>query len=122
MSFIIKFISLNERDKIAILNEKKPDDRISKAEILKRKMKIKIIVLFVISALLILLCWYYVTAFAAVFKSSQGTYILSVLGAFILCNIWPCITSLIAPIFRIKSLKDGNSECMYKFSKVISYF
>jgi hypothetical protein len=121
MSFIIKFISLNERDKIAILNEKKPDDRISKAEILKRKMKIKIIVLFVISALLILLCWYYVTAFAAVFKSSQGTYILSVLGAFILCNIWPCITSLIAPALRIPSLKNG-SECQYKASQIIAYF
>ena len=121
MSFIIKFISLNEKDKISILNENKSDDRKSKAELLKRKMRIKIIILFIISALLMLLCWYYVTAFGAIFRNSQGKYILNVLGAFILCNLWPCITSLIAPALRIKSIENG-SECQYKASQIIAYF
>ena len=83
---------------------------------------IKIIVLFAISGLLICLCWYYVAAFCAVFKNSQGNYLVNVLGAFIVCNLWPCVTSLIAPIFRIKSIKDGNAKCMYKFSQIIAYF
>ena len=122
MNLIIRFISLSERDIYKIMQEKNPDDRKSLYEKVKRILKIKIIVLFAISGLLICLCWYYVAAFCAVFKNSQGNYLVNVLGAFIVCNLWPCVTSLIAPIFRIKSIKDGNAKCMYKFSQIIAYF
>ena len=78
--------------------------------------------MFAVSAILIILCWYYVAAFCAVFKNSQGHYFINLAVSFIVCNIWPCVTSLIAPIFRIKSIKDGNAKCMYKFSQIIAYF
>ena len=121
MSFIVRFVSLSERDIMSIKRIKEQDDRISKAEKTKLNLKIKIIVLFVISGLLIGLCWYYVAAFCAVFKNSQVNYFINAFAAFLVCNIWPCVTSLIAPIFRIKSIRNKNSECMYKFSQIIAY-
>ena len=83
-------------------------------------MKIKLYILFAVSAILIGISWYYVSAFCAVFKNSQGHYFVNLLVAFIVCNIWPCVTSLIPPIFRKKAL-DSASECMYTFSQIISY-
>ena len=122
MNFIIRFISLSERDINKALPEKNPDNRKAILEGIRLKLKTKIIILFIISGLLLALCWYYVAAFCAVFKNSQGHYLLNVLWTFMICNLWPFVTSLIAPIFRIKSLKDGKSPCMYKFSQIIAYF
>ena len=122
MNYIVRFVALSERDINKVINNKKEDDRKSTAFKTKQSIKIKTYILFVIASLLIGLCWYYVAAFCAVFKNSQGHYFINVLVAFIVCNIWPCVTSLIAPIFRIKSIRDGNSECMYKFSQIIAYF
>ena len=123
MNFIVRLISLSERDINKINNEKNPDNRMALAEKTKRALKVKLIILFIISGLLIGLCWYYVAAFCAVFKNSQWHYFINVLAAFIVCNLWPFVTSLIAPCFRIPSLKsDKKRECMYKFSQIISYF
>ena len=122
MNLLIRFISLSERDIHKSMEEKNPDKRAALLEGIKRKLKKKIIILFIISGLLIGLCWYYVAAFCAVFKNSQGNYLVNVLWTFVICNLWPCVTSLIAPLFRIKSLRNGESKCMYKFSQIIAYF
>ena len=121
MNFIVRFVSLSERDISKITQEKNPDQRKALAEKTRRALKIKLIILFAISGLLIGLCWYYVSAFCAVFKNSQGHYFTNLLIAFVVCNIWPCVTSLIPPIFRKKSLDDATSPCMYKFSQIIAY-
>ena len=121
MSLIVRFVSLNERD-IAKIIQSPRDERRKLATNLSKVAKIKLFVLYAVSGFLIGLCWYYVAAFCAVFKNSQGHYLVNVLWTFIICNLWPCVTSLIAPIFRIKSLKNGNSPCMYKFSQIIAYF
>ena len=121
MNFIVRLISLNPKDMQNLINEKDKSDRKSKAKKLRECLNIKLIILFNVSALLIGLCWYYVAAFCAIFKNSQCHYLMTVFGTFILCNIWPCVTSLFAPMFRIPSLKKENSECMYKFSQIISY-
>ena len=122
MNLLVRFVSLSERDLHKAMQEMNPDNRRAILEGIKRKLKMKLNIVFSISACLIALCWYYVAAFCAVFKNSQGHYLVNVLWTFIICNLWPCVTSLIAPIFRIRSLKNGNSPCMYKFSQIIAYF
>ena len=119
MMYIVRFVSLSERDvtKIKCENNNK-QELIEKT---KKLMKIKAIILFIVSALLIGFCWYYVAAFCAVFKNSQGHYLTNVLFAFIVCNIWPFVTSLIAPILRFKAIK-GDNQCLYKASQIIAYF
>ena len=122
MNLIVRFICLNERDINKIINEKNPDQRKTLVEILKRNSRIKLVMLYIVAGLLISLCWYYVSAFCAVFKNSQGHYFINVLVAFIVCNIWPCVTSFIPVFLRKKALDDGTSETLYKISQIISLF
>ena len=114
MSLLIKFISLSGKDIIKAKKDKKSADKIKKC------IKIKTGIVFGISALLIILFWYYVSAFCCVFKNSQVQYFLNVAGAFILCNIWPFVTSLLSPPLRIYGIKH-KSPCAYKASQIIAY-
>ena len=114
MNLIINLISLNERDIYKI--KKKP----KLLEQTKECIKIKILILFFISFVLIGLCWYYVSAFCAVFKNSQGHYFINALIAFIVCNIWPFVICLITTSFR----KYGfikKSSFLYRTSKILAY-
>jgi hypothetical protein len=120
MNFIVRFVSLSDRDISLINNEKNTDNRSALIDRARRLLKIKLYIIFAVAGILITLCWYYVAAFCAVFKNSQGHYFINLTVAFLVCNIWPCVTSLIPPIFRYKGLNDG-SECMYKFSQIIAY-
>ena len=121
MSLIVRFVSLNERD-IAKIIQSPRDERRKLATNLSKVAKIKLFVLYAVSGFLIGLCWYYVAAFCAVFKNSQGHYFVNVLVAFIICNLWPCVTSLIPAYLRKKALDNGASETLYKVSQIISYF
>ena len=120
MGIIVRFVSLNERDIVKITQEENPEQRKTLAEKARRTSKIKMILLYVIAGLLILLCWYYVAAFCAVFKNSQGHYFVNWLVAFIVCNIWPCVTTLISTSLRHKALQTGISETLYKISQIVS--
>ena len=114
MNFLVQFVSLSGRDLLRIKKDNKLADKI------KKKIIIKTFILLGVSIALIALCWYYVAAFCAVFKNSQGHYFINVFVAFLVCNIWPCVTSLIAPALRRYSFKK-NSSCMYKASKIVAY-
>ena len=113
-NLLIKFVSLSEHDLLEIKKNPKKKDAMAK------KIKIKTIILFSVSFVLIGLFWYYVSAFCAIFKNSQGHYFTNVLVAFIVCNLWPCVTTLIAPAMRKYAFKN-DSSCMYKASQIVAY-
>jgi len=120
MNFIVRFVTLSERDISKINCETNAENKKKLCESTKKILKIKLIILFSISFVLLGICWYYVAAFCAVFKNSQGHYFINVFVAFLVCNIWPCVTSLIPPIFRKYGI-NNNSSCMYKASQIIAY-
>jgi len=121
MNLIVRFICLNERDINKILHESNPEHRKTLSEKARRLSKLLLFIFFGVAAILIVICWYYVSAFCAVFKNSQGRYFLNVFISFLVCNIWPCVTSLIPAFLRKKALDDG-SETLYNVSKIISIF
>ena len=120
-SLIIRFVSLNEREISKIIQLNNLDERKKLAKKMKQISKIKLIILYAISGVLIMLFWYYLSAFCAVFKNSQGHYFTNVLVSFIICNIWPCVTSLIPSFLRTKALQNKN-ETLYKISQIVAYF
>ena len=121
MNLIVRFVCLNERDINKVLQESNPEERKSLSEKARRLSKLLLFIFFGVAAILIGICWYYVSAFCAVFKNSQGRYFLNVFIAFLVCNIWPCVTSLIPAFLRKKAL-DNGSETLYNVSKIISIF
>ena len=80
MNFIVRYVSLSERDISKINYESNFENNKKKlCDKTKKILKMKLIILFAISGTLITLCWYYVAAFYAVFKNSQSHYFVNVL-------------------------------------------
>jgi len=118
---IVRYVCLNERDISKVLSETHPTDREAMAKKVKKSSNVKLIILYAVSGLLILLCWYYVSAFCAIFKNSQKNYLINFFICFLVCNLWPFVTCWIPTIMRRKAL-DRNNECLYKASQIVSIF
>ena len=118
MSFIARFFVLSERDIHQIL-QLKGDERNNKISSTMKALKIKSIIFFILSFIIIGVCWYYVSAFCAIFKNSQIRYLINTLIAFIICNLWPVVTTAITVGLRKLSLSK-KSPCLYKVSQVVS--
>ena len=93
-NLIIRFVSLNEREISKIIQKKDEKQRKELSNKMAKIAKIKLIVLYIISGILLALFRYYISAFCAVFKNSQGHYFTNVLVSFIIFNLCPCVISL----------------------------
>ena len=120
-SLIIRYVCLNERDTNKVLTVREPSERKALADRAKKCAAIKLYIFYALSALLIVLCWYYVAAFCAVFKNSQKNYLINFAICFLVCNLWPFITSFIPTIMRRVAI-DKNNPCLYKSSQIVSIF
>ena len=121
MSFIVRLVTYNDRTINDIITEKEYRNKLDKIELAKRSAKIKAIAFFSVSSLIVMVCWYYVAAFCAVFKNSQGHYLINTLVSFIICMLWPVITSWITVGLRKLSLSK-KSPALYKASQIVSLF
>ena len=117
-SIIVRFICLGERDISKVIVEKNIEKRKALAEKAKKCANIKIIILYIASGCLLILCWYYVSAFCAVFKNSQKNYLINTLISFIVCNLWPFVTTFIPTIMRRKAI-EKKSATLYKSSQYV---
>ena len=120
-SLIVRYVCLGERDIAKITSVTNLEERKKLAKRARKIAMIKLIVLYLVSGILLLLCWYYVSAFCAVFKNSQKNYLINFIICFIVCNLWPVLTSFIPATMRRCAL-DDNKECLYKASQIVSVF
>jgi len=116
---IIFYLSLSERSII----ELKKDSFITEKKIknLINCLKVKFFLFFIIEFSLLLLFWYYLSCFCAVYKNTQIHLIKDTLISFGLSLIYPLLIYLIPGVFRIISLraKKANRECLYKIRKML---
>ena len=119
---IVKSISLSDKNIIKIKHEKNEYSLKGKYIFVIKHLIIKLICFFVISIFILLLFWYYISSFCAVYKNTQIYLIKNVLISYILSLIYPFITNLLPGIFRIPSLKKQPGECLYKISLIIQLF
>jgi len=90
---------------------------------MRKCLIIKFIIFYIITFVLLLVFWYYLGCFCAVFKNTQTYIIKDTLLSFLLSFIYPFILNLIPGIFRIPALKaKGNKKCIYIISKIIQLF
>ena len=92
---------------------KKASDEISKT------IEKKLIFYFVLTYIILLLFWYYVGCFCAIYKNTQIHLIKDTIISFGTSFISPFLVNLLPGIFRIPSLKKNKKENMFKFSKII---
>ena len=119
INITLKLLSLSEND---IINLKKQNRKISLKEgkLILNCLKIKFIIFFIISFLLLSFCWYFISCFCGVFKNTQIILIIDTLISFGFSMIYPFGLYLLPGIFRIPALRKKDKKCLYQFSTLVA--
>ena len=118
---LLKLLALSESDILTLKSKKEKKEINKKEEDLNKKLQIKFILYFIISTSLLLLFWYYLSMFCAIYKNTQLHLIKDTLISFGLSFIYPFGMNLLPGLFRIPSLSDkkGNRKYLYIISKIL---
>ena len=100
-------------------HEEKSKNFADKANKLKKFLIIKHIIFFVFSFLFLILFWYYLSSFCAVYKNSQIYLIKNTFISFLISLLFPFILFLFPSIFRIIYLQNKKKKCFFKLSKAL---
>ena len=124
IDIIINYLSLSQDDIINLKREKKIASIGKKARKLIKKLKNKFISFFIISFSFILLFWYYLGCFCAVYRNTQYHLIKDTLISFVTGNLYPFAISFIPGLFRIPALSSYSKGkyILYKLSQFIMKF
>ena len=122
ISTIIKLFALSEKEILKIRKMKNTSESLKKSSKLAKALKLKFNIFFFISFLFLVLFWYCIAAFCAVYKNTQKILIKSTLSSFGLSLIYPFGLNLFPGLFRIPSLRaiSKDKECLYKTSQIIA--
>ena len=120
INLLIRKFSLTDKSVIKIKNDRNNE---SKVKEFFRCLKIKFILFFIISFLFLILFWYYIGCFCAVYENTQLFLIKDTLISFGFSLMYPFIFYLIPAILRIISLRNKKKyrQCIYNFSKVFQF-
>ena len=114
------FLSENEREKLlkVMLQDvsetlKKYVDKIfiisNDKEVLKYAI-IKFSIFFTLNLILLILFWYYLTCFNAVYENTQIDLIINAIISFGISCVYPFVINIIPSIFRMDSLDNKNNK------------
>ena len=112
---LVKHLALTEKQIIQIKTAK--DSESIKKIILC--VKIKLIIFFPLTFLLLLLFWYYLSCFGAIYKSTQIHLLKDTLISFGISLIIPFGINLLPGLFRLPALKcakEGNRKGYYLYA------
>ena len=118
ISALIKFLSLSQSKIVEIKQRKIKRDLDTKYKQLISTLKIKFRIFFVITFIIILFTWYYLSCFCGIYINTQSHLIKDTVISFITSMIYPFGIYLLPGIFRIYSLRNKKSY-VYKFSKLL---
>ena len=121
---IFSFLALSQDDIISIKQEKLIFNIGRKKNEVLRALHIKFILFFIISIISLIIFWYYISCFCAVYRNTQVHLISDTLISFGTSLISPFAIYFCPPIFRINSLKKRSkfNEVLYGFSKILQFF
>ena len=123
---IIKYLSTSEDDIFEIKEEKRNNtkDLGEKAKKLFKKLKIKLIFFFIISFIILVMFWYYITCFCGIYKNTQVHLIKDSLMSLLMSFIYPFCSLFFITILRILALEapKKDKKYLYNFSQFIENF
>ena len=122
INMILKLLSLSEKNIISMKQEKNLQLLIIKSRNIKSCISIKFIIFFLLSNVLLLFFWYFISCFCAVYTNTQLILIKDTFISFGLSMAYPFGLNLLPGIFRISALRaiKKDKQCMYKFSLLIA--
>ena len=123
INMLIKFLALTEKMILEIKNMKKSEDLDLKVKKTIKTIKIKFILFFIITFILLLLFMYYISCFCGIYENTQIHLIKDSVLSFSLSLIYPLLIYLLPGWFRITALRapKGNRGLLYKISKLFHF-
>ena len=123
INFILKQLSLSEKNILKIKEEEDIDNIVKVSKEIQKWIKIKFISFFIISLILMIFFWYFISCFCGVYNNTQIILFKDTLISFALTMLYPFGLNILPGIFRIPALraKKKDKNCLYSFSKILSY-
>ena len=119
ITVIIKYLSLSEKDLIDLKNQKNSLFIKDKELKLIKCLKIKFGLYFIFSFILLVLFWFYLGCFCAVYKNTQIYLIKDTMISFGLSLCYPFIIGFIPAVLRFLSLRKKSGKFLFSLSKII---
>ena len=121
IKIILQKLALTENIFLDLKKEKNLEKIKKEYKDAKKTLFIRFILFFIISFIVGLFCWYFVTCFCAVYINTQNILLKDTLISFLISMIYPFGSCLLPALFRFTALQDKNKDkkYMYQFSRVI---
>ena len=120
LNAVIKFLSLSEKNIISLKQLKEIKNIDEKLKETIKVLKIKFILFFAFVFVLLMIFWFYISCFCAIYENTQIQLIEDTIISFCLSFVYPFVIYLIPTIIRLSSLKSKmcKKECLYKLSQL----
>ena len=120
-NYILKMLALSQDDILDFKSIGRNKNLNKRILYLNLKIKIKLIIYFILSSILLLFFWYYISMFCAIYVNTQIHLINDTLISVLISSIIPFIINLFPGICRIPSLSNikNNRKVLYIISKVL---
>ena len=117
---IISMLCLTEKDIVKIKKEEIYESSMKMKKTIIKCIKLKFILFFNFVFFFILVFWYYISCFCAIYKNTQVYLIKNTMIGFVGILIYPFIIYLIPGIFRIPALEaeKKDKQFLFKLSKI----
>ena len=121
LRLMLHFLILTDKDILEVKLQSKKDLAYNMKKQKLKYMKIKFALFFVLNFILLVLFWYYLTCFNAVYQNTQIYLIENTFISFGLSLFYPFIINIIPTIIRNYSIhsKNKNKRFFYKVSQYI---
>ena len=120
INYLLHRLSLSQKlvEKIKMKNSYQAEKKI---EIMKKRLKIKLIFFYIILFFFMLLFWYYISTFCGIYRNTQLKLFKATLITFIITMFFPFIFCMLIAFTRKIALKK-KSRFLFKISKFLHHF
>ena len=122
VNMVIKRYAITEKEVLELSKEKNRIKCMENAVNLYKQLIIRLNIYFCITIFILIIFWFYLSAFCAVYKNTQIILIKNTLLCFSLTLIYPFCLNLFPGIFRMLALKaeKKDKECLYKSGNLLA--
>ena len=121
MRLMLQFLVLTDKDILQVKLQLTKNMAINMKKEKLKYIKIKFIIFFVLNFILLILFWYYLTCFNAVYYNTQVYLIENTFISFAFSLFYPFIINIVPTVIRMCSIhsEKKDKECFYKTSQII---
>ena len=124
IDMILHKLTISEEQILDMKKEKDIEKCKQKANKVKNTLKLKLIIFLVLSSILMLFFWYFISCFCAVYGNTQHILIEDTFISFGTSMLYPFGLKIVPTIFRIPALRapKRDRKYLYKISLLLNKF